>query len=99
MGFSDHNARSTATVSSPIYGRLITLDFRSGDPLKFKTRYQNGANDPMALNGFSGLGTSAYNPDHHKPGYSIRYEQYTGDQCEPVDLSLIGVYENVKDGK
>ena len=91
----DHNAHSTSTVSSPIYGRLITIDFRSGNPLKFPTRYQNGANDPAALNGFSGVSSSTYNPEHHKPGYSIRYEQYMGNECKSVDLNLIGEYENL----
>ena len=92
----DHNAHSTSTVSSPIYGRLITIDFRSGDPLKFPTRHQNGANDPAALNGFSGTNSRIlYNPEHHKTGYSIRYEQYMGDECKSVDLSLMGEYEDL----
>ena len=93
--FSDHNAHSACTVLSPIYGRLIALDFRSGDPLKFPTRHQNGANDPAALNGFSGTSSPAYNPAHHKPGYSIRYEQYSGHECKVADLSLIGEYDSV----
>ena len=91
----DHNSDLTSTVSSPIYGRLIIIDFRSGDPLKFPTRYQNGANDPAALNGFSGVNSRKYNQEHHKPGYSIRYEQYMGNECKAVDLSLIGEYENL----
>lgn len=92
----DHNAHSTSTVSSPIYGRLITIDFRSGDPIKFPTRHQNGAHDPAALNGFSGISsTQIYNQEHHKPGYSIRYEQYLGNECKPADLSLIGEYDNL----
>ena len=73
----------------------MTLDFRSGDPLKFPTRYQNGANDPAALNGFSGINSKSFNKDHHSPGYSIRYEQYSGDECKSVDLSLIGKYDNL----
>ena len=36
-----------------------------------------------------------FNEDHHKPGYSIRYEQYMGNECKSVDLSLIGKYENI----
>ena len=83
-------------MASPIYGRIITLDFRSGDPNKFPTRYQNGANDPAAFNGFSGINSKTYNKDHHKPGYSLRYEQYMGDECKAVDLNLIGEYEDLK---
>ena len=93
--FSDHNSYTSSTVSSPIYGRLVVLDFRSGNPKTFPTRHQNGANDPAALNGFSGTTSSSYNPIHHKPGYSLRYEQYVGPECKPADLSLIGQYENL----
>ena len=63
--------------------------------MKFPTRYQNGANDPAELNGFSGVSSKLYNPEHHKPGYSIRYEQYMGNECKPADLSLLGEYDNL----
>ena len=90
---SDHNSETGSPVAAPILGRLFTFDVRTGDPIKFPTRFQNGANDPAAAIGFSGVNSDPYIEAHHTPGFNLRYEQLSDSElCPEVSKGKIGKY-------
>jgi hypothetical protein len=78
----EHNVHDHDEVSAPIFNRLITLDFRSGDP-----------NLLPALNYAGFPANTAFNLGQHMPGFRISFKQIIGgSHCPAAELSLLGKY-------